>query len=330
MNPIMDSRSADFATTSPFARIQPPPDMPIPDRLNVFLVTVVFGTAVGLLWLGSWVQPWWAVLGVGVVFSYVLLTNYGLLHESAHGNLQTVRWRNYVGGLISGLLFPMPFTMIRTTHAGHHLRNRTDFEMFDLYYPTDSKLIKFVQWYGVLCGLFWPFVPLAAVLFALCPWILSLRVFHDYRPYRHLLGDIRKSQLRMIRLELALIAIFFAALFWLLELRWQNTLVLYACFSVNWSTRQYIGHAFSKRDVIDGAFNLQCNRLMTWVLLHGEYDLNHHRRPDVPWFYLPRISPANEQRDSYLAQYWRQWRGPRPVTEPAPESLQELPMSVHS
>jgi hypothetical protein len=69
---------------------------------------------------------------------------------------------------------------------------------------------------------------------------------------------------------------------------------------------------------------------MTWVLLHGEYDLNHHRRPDVPWFYLPHLSPANEPRGSYMAQYWRQWLGPRLVTEPAPESLQELPISVHS
>jgi hypothetical protein len=223
----------------------------------------------------------------------------------------------------------MPFSMIRITHAGHHLRNRTDFEMFDLYYPTDSKCIKVIQWYGVLCGLFWPFVPLAAVLFAFLPWVFRLPVFHDYRPYRHLLGDIRRGQLWLIRLELAAIVGFFALLFWCFELRWLNTLVLYGCFSVNWSTRQYVGHAFSKRDVIEGAWNLRHNSLMSWVLLHGEYDLNHHRRPDVPWYYLPRLSPAKEPRMSYVRQYWTQWLGPRPVSEPAPESLQELPVSVH-
>jgi fatty acid desaturase len=106
-------------------------------------------------------------------------------------------------------------------------------------------------------------------------------------------------------------------------------LVCYGCFSFNWSTRQYIGHAFSKRDVIEGAWNLEHNGLMTWVLLHGEYDLNHHRRPEVPWFYLPRISPEGEPRPSYFWQYWRQWLGPRVVTEPAPETLQKLPLSVH-
>jgi fatty acid desaturase len=303
--------------------------MPIPDRLNLALVVLVVGGGVGLLWLGSHVGEWYAVLGVGVAFAYLGLTNYALLHEAAHGNLQTSARRNYACGLATGLLFPVPFSMLRTTHKGHHLRNRTDFEMFDLYYPADSKFVKFAQWYGVLCGLFWPFVPLAAVLFALCPGLLRTWVFREYRPYRHLLGDVRDREVRAIRLELLLIVGFFAALFALLDLRWGPTLFLYACFSFNWSTRQYVGHAFSRRDVIEGAWNLRHNRLMSWLLLHGEWDLNHHRRPDVPWYYLPRLSPPGEPRRGYVVQYWRQWLGPRPVTEPAPETLKAIPLSVH-
>jgi hypothetical protein len=91
-----------------------------------------------------------------------------------------------------------------------------------------------------------------------------------------------------------------------------------------------VGHAFSKRDVIEGAYNLRHNRLMSWILLNGEWDLNHHRRPEISWFYLPAVSQDNDPRPSYIRQYWRQWRGPRPNTEPAPESLQELPLSIHS
>lgn len=81
--------------------------------------------------------------------------------------------------------------------------------------------------------------------------------------------------------------------------------------------------------MIEGAWNLRHNRLMTWMLLHGEYDLNHHRRPEVPWFYLPRLSAPDEPRPSYHWQYWRQWCGPREAVEPAPESLKTLPLSVH-
>jgi fatty acid desaturase len=121
-----------------------------------------------------------------------------------------------------------------------------------------------------------------------------------------------------VRVETLLIIGFYAGLFWLFDLRWQNTLVLYACFAFNWSTRQYIGHAFTKRDVIEGAWNLRHNRFMSAVLLHGEYDLNHHRHPEISWYYLPRLSPLDAQQPNYIKQYWRQWLGPRLATGPAP------------
>lgn len=307
----------------------PPPDMPIPNRLNIALVAIVFAGGVALLWWASCLQNVWAILAVGVAFSYLMLTNYALLHEAAHGNLHSNRRVNYRLGLLAGFLFPIPFSMIATTHQGHHVRNRTDHEMFDLYYPTDNLFLKYTQWYGILCGLFWPWIPLGAVLFAVCPRLLRTTVFRSARSTNYLLGDIQGPEVNAIRRELVLMVAFYLALFWLLDLRWQAVLVCFACFSFNWSTRQYIGHAFTKRDIIDGAWNLRHNRLMTWVLLHGEYDLNHHRRPDVSWYYLPRISPPGEVRPGYLKQYGRQWLGPRPATEPAPESLAPIPLSIY-
>jgi fatty acid desaturase len=304
--------------------------MPITDRLNLAIVAVVFSATLGLLWLGSWVQTWYVLAAVAVVFSYVLLTNYALLHEAAHGNLHSRARVNFCLGVITGTLFPMPFDMIRTMHQGHHLRNRTDFEMFDLYYPGDNRCLKYGQWYGILCGLFWPVIPLGALIFSVCPLLLRTRAFRQARSSSYLLGDIQATEIRAIRVEVALIVGFFAVLFWALHLVWWKTLVLYACFSFNWSTRQYISHAFTKRDVVEGAWNLRHNRLMSAILLHGEWDLNHHRRPDVPWYYLPRLSSPDESRLGYVRQYWRQWLGPRPAQEPAPESLGALPLSVHS
>lgn len=306
-----------------------PAEMPVPNLLNAALVSVVFVAAVALLWLGSHVEQWYYTLLVGIAFSYVLLTNYALLHEASHHNLNSDARLNYLLGLISGLLFPIPLSMIQVTHQGHHLRNRTDHEMFDMYYPTDNRLLRTLQWYSILGGLFWPVIPLGAVLFALCPQVLRTRLFRSERSSNHLLGDIRDHEVWWIRLELAFIVAFFAASFWLLQLDWRSVLIMYACFSVNWSTRQYIGHAFTKRDVIEGAWNLKHNWLMSWVLLHGEHDLSHHRHPEVSWYYLPQLATAGEPRPGYLWQYWRQWLGPREAVEPAPESLQQLPLSVH-
>jgi len=307
------NRGATFATA--------PVDMPIPEQLNLALVLGVFAAALGLLWLGSQVTQWWAVLVVGIVFSYLLLTNYALLHEASHGNLQSSARRNYLLGLLAGALFPMPFTLMRSTHQGHHDYNRTDVEMFDLYYPNDNRVIKYIRWYGILCGFFWPLVPLGAVLFSISPTVMRNRLFGRFKPRGYLLNGIHDVAVWAVRFETLLIVAFFSALFWLLHLRWQNTLVLYACFAFNWSTRQYIGHAFTRRDVIEGAWNLRHYRWMSALLLHGEYDLNHHRHPEISWYYLPRLSPPDCHYPNYVPQYVRQWLGPHLPTEPAPQPV---------
>src|SRR5215471_15649447 len=68
-------------SASPGENIRPvPADMPIPDRLNFVLVWIVFALAVALLWFASRLTPWWAVFAIGILFSYLLLTNYALLH----------------------------------------------------------------------------------------------------------------------------------------------------------------------------------------------------------------------------------------------------------
>ena len=307
----------------------PPPDMPIPDRLNLALVVAVLAVAVTLLLISMRLDRFWTSLALGIVFSYVMLTGYALLHEAAHDNLHSDPLVNRALGILVGTLFPAPFSGIRTTHQGHHLRNRTDYEMFDLYYPTDNRFVRRIQWYGTLTGFFWPLIPLAAVLFALCPPVLRLRPFREARSSAYLLGDIRSAQLRAIRGEMAQIVGFFTLLLWLGDWHWVGLAIPYACFAVNWSTRQYIGHAFSRRDVVEGAFNLRHNRPMSWLLLHGEWDLNHHRRPDVPWLYLPRLPTREDERLDYNRQYRKLWRGPKLCTEPSPESLTDVQLTVH-
>lgn len=317
----MNPRSNVATGISGRAVFSNPPDMPIPDKLNLILSLAVFAGAVALIWLASVVSSWLAVFGIGILFSYLLLTNYALLHEATHGNLQSSQRRNDGLGFLTGCLFPIPFSMIRITHHGHHLYNRTDAEMFDLYYPHDNRVLKYLRWYGILCGLFWPLIPLGAVLFSLSPRPLRNRLFGKPQSTGYMFSEVERAAVWAVRLEWLAIMGGFVGLHWLLHLHWTHTLVLYACFSVNWSTRQYVGHAFSKRDIIEGAWNLRHNRLMSWVLLHGEYDKTHHRRPDVSWYYLPRLTPADDERPSYIKQYWRQWLGPRPNTEPAPEVL---------
>jgi len=296
-----------------------PANMPIHNHMNMMCVLLVLACAVLLLWWGSHVQSWYATLGIGVVFSYLMLTNYALLHEATHDNLHDSATWNYWLGVVTGVFFLAPFSMIRVTHRGHHQRNRSDDEMFDLYYATDSRFWKCCQWYGTLTGFFWPFIPLCAVLFAASPRTIGLKLFSGPPLGNANVKDITRSDLQRIRGELLLTIAVFLVLHVLLQLRWQCSLILYACFSINWSTRQYVGHSFSKRDIIEGAWNLRHNWLMSKILLHGEWDLTHHRHPEVPWHYLPYVEKSRTVRPSYVRHYWRQWLGPQLTTEPGPE-----------
>src|SRR5689334_6284142 len=109
--PLATSVSEASAQPASLSRAQwnpAPPDMPVPGRLNLMLVLVTFSLAVGLLWLASWVETWYWALAVAAVFSYVLLTNYALLHEATHGNLHPNTRVNYCLGLVTGALFPIP------------------------------------------------------------------------------------------------------------------------------------------------------------------------------------------------------------------------------
>lgn len=302
-------------------------DFPIPDRLNRGLALGAFSVQLLLLWLGSRrPEVWWALLW-GVPFSYVMLHLYALMHQGMHDILQSDRRANYRWGVFVSLLFPAPFSMVWTTHQGHHMRNRTDHEMFDLYYPTDSRLWKYTQFYSVLLGLFYPFVPLGGVAAALCPGIFQWGPVRKARSANYLLGDIQGSLIGAIRREMLLIVGLFLVLFWGLELRWQNVLWMYGCTAFNWSTRQYVAHAFTRRDIVEGALNLRTGKWMGRLLLHTEWDLNHHRYPSVPWIHLPSL-PCDVPRISYARQYWSQWLGPRLCTEPAPEADGGAPLSV--
>src|SRR5688572_24413212 len=76
-----------------------PADMPITSALNVALVAIVLTSACGLLWLASHGEAWYVTLLAAILFSYVLLTNYALLHEASHGNLHGDPRFNYLLGM---------------------------------------------------------------------------------------------------------------------------------------------------------------------------------------------------------------------------------------
>ena len=288
--------------------------------MNLAVIVTVYAAALSLLWLGSRVNLEITLL-LGITFSFVLLTNYALIHEATHDNLHPNARCNQWLGVVTAFLFPIPFSMIKVTHTVHHCCNRTDHEMFDLYYPGDNMFLKLGQWYGLLTGFFWPTIPVGMVILATWPALLKTAPFRKARTTAVLFDDFQKKGVGRIRVEVLLLIGFWVAMFVLLDLKWQSVLLMYACFAFNWSTRQYVTHAFTPRDVVNGALNLRVSAPMSWLLLKGNWDLVHHQKPWLPWTALAEEGRRSVAPVGFWRQYARMWGGPVPTREPSPERL---------
>ncbi|WNG29240.1 fatty acid desaturase [Cystobacter fuscus] len=292
--------------------VAPPP--PPPGTLNVVLALGIVSGGVGLQWLASRASSPGAAVGWGVVFAFLFLPLYSLLHEAEHRVFHANARVNESFGVLLAAFFPGPFTFLRACHLGHHRRNRGDAEMFDLYYPSDNLAWKRVYFYFLYTGGFWLAVPVAVVSMLLWPGLLRGQVLRDPSAVA-MLNGIPAGFFRRIRLECVGVVLLHVGLVVGLGLSPGRYLLLYALFGLNWSAQQYITHAASPRHVLDGAHNLRAARFYEVLLLHFNWHLAHHQHPRVPWLYLPRYDDPSRERPGYLLAFLRFWRGPQP-TEP--------------
>ncbi|MFL6201227.1 MAG: fatty acid desaturase family protein [Thermoanaerobaculia bacterium] len=290
---------------------------PIPGALNLALAAAASASALGLLAFASHTSSWGWRIAAAVAFSYVNNTIFSLLHEAVHGHLHPHPRVNEAAGRFLAAFFPTGLGFQRVCHLGHHRRNRTDAEVFDYILPGESRLLKTVQWYGILTGLYWLLPPLGCLLYLVWPGFFHLpERLRNTRWSRQtstaaMLSGFEGAPERTIRLEILFSFAFQAACIWLLDLSAAGWLACYAAFGFNWSSLQYADHAFSERDVHDGAWNLRVNRLVQYLFLNYHHHKAHHRDPQIPWVHLPKHVDFTERRPSFLSIWLRMWLGPR-------------------
>lgn len=287
----------------------------IPGTLNLALTIAAASACCGALWLASHGSPWQAALAA-LAFSFVNNTMFSLLHESVHGIAHANGSVNESLGRFAAAFFPTSLSLQRVFHLAHHARNRTADEQFDYIRPSDRPLLKRAQWYAILTGLYWTFVPLGGLAYLLWPSLftrVSRRADAAQTGASSMFAYLHEAPRTVIRLELLFTIAMQAALFVLLDLSVAGWLLCYALFAVNWSSLQYTDHAFSKLDVRDGAWNLRVNPLTRALFLNYHHHLAHHRHPHVPWLHLGAYVDPSEERPSFWAIYARMWRGPRPL-----------------
>ncbi|WNG39722.1 fatty acid desaturase [Archangium violaceum] len=299
-------------------------DVPIPNTLNTVLLATALLTCAGCLWLASHAESLALRLLAAGAFSYVNNTVFSLLHEATHGVLHSSRRANDWLGRLAAAFFPTSYTLQRTFHLTHHRNNRTELEQFDYLRPGDNRFLKHAQWYSILTGLYWAFVPLGCVAFALFPGLLQrLRGtgtrYGEQTGADAYLGRLEDAPGSTIRLEALLSLGVQVGLVLGLDLTASGWALCYAAFAINWSSLQYADHAWSPLDVRDGAWDLRVAAPVRWLFLNYHYHRAHHRHPRVPWLYLGRYVDPEVPRPSFLRIWLSMWRGPRPLPSPVEE-----------
>jgi fatty acid desaturase len=288
----------------------------IPSALNAGIVLVqLAGIAVCILFARS-VQSWTGLLLLAAGFGVLMNSAYAVIHEAEHRMLFGPRALNDGAGVLMALFFPAPFHLLRQGHIGHHLRNRSDDEAFDLYFDGEHPAWKYLQLYGILTGFYWLVAVLANLVVLVCPFVLRRDRFDFDRPSAAFMDALNPDYSRIIRLEALAVIGLHAAIVWSLSIPALNYAVMYAGFGFSWSAMQYVHHFGTTRHVLEGARNLWIWAPIDAIWLNHNWHLTHHKHPTVPWIHLPALGRSENPRREFLPlHYFRMWRGPRKADE---------------
>lgn len=285
---------------------------PIPGRLNAAIMAGQLCGIVACIGAVRQELTWGELALLAAAFGVLMNSVYAIIHEADHGMLFARRSVNDAGGILMSLFFPAPFHLLRQGHLGHHQRNRSDDEAFDLYFEGEHPVWKYMQLYGTLTGLYWLVVVLSNIVVLVFPFVLNRKYFEFDRPSAAFMDALNPRYARLIRAEALGVIAMHSAIVVAAGVPPLHYAVMYAGFGFSWSAMQYVHHFGTERHVLKGARNLWIWGPLDALWLNHNWHLTHHRHPTVPWPHLPRLGRAEDPDRGFLpAHYLRMWKGPR-------------------
>jgi len=251
----------------------------IPSVLNLGIIVAQLSALVACFWAAAHAHHWGSLLALALAFGILMNSVYSIIHEAEHAMLFANRVSNEIAGAVMALFFPAPFHLLRQGHIGHHLRNRSDDEAFDLYFEGDNVVWKWMVWVGILTGLYYVLVVISNVVAVVAPFILDRRHFKIDRHVKvdrassAFLESFNPAHLRWIWIEGICAIGLHTAIVLGLRVPLVNYLAMYAAFGFMWSAMQYVHHYGTERHVTRGARNLWCNSPVTILEegVHSEF-----------------------------------------------------------
>ncbi len=315
-HPATDDRVATAAeitrAENPVARA-----FPIPAPLNLLIIALQLAATFAIFYFTSQATTWWHLAILAALFAIVGNSIYSIVHEAEHGILHPNKRINELLGVFMALFFPAPYHLIRQGHIGHHRRNRSDDEAFDLYFDGDRPVLKWLALYGIITGFYWMIVVLSNIVVVLFPFMLKPGFWGFDRPSRAFMDSLNPVYWRKVRCEGLAAIVLHVLIVWSLGIPLLNYAIVYFGFGLSWSAMQYVHHFGTERHVLHGARNLWLFAPIDLIWLNHNWHAIHHNHPTVPWIYLPLLGreEAEGPRGFLLWHYLKMWRGPRYTSE---------------
>jgi fatty acid desaturase len=299
------------------------PRLPIPVLINAIAIVGYSSCYFLLLYLASHARSASGLIICSFAFAVNMIPIYSLIHEAEHRMLlPNLRWNDCCGQWLCAL-FIVSFTFFKHCHLRHHKKNRTDIEMWDMYSDHQARWARRSNLYLMLSGFGYFLIWLSVVLFAAAPSTIYRGLFQRHTEIAGFLeGSDQPRKLRAIRRECWAVLAFQATVLLWLQFHVGAWLTVFAIHGFVWSSQNYVNHAYSPRDIVNGAHNLRVPAWLKPIYLNFNLHLAHHQNPHVPWVHLPALVVPGSQRMSFFYNYLRLWCGPRLTRErnPAPSA----------
>ena len=283
-----------------------------PDKLNLFISITQLVTVFLMMKLISHTDSTLMLVVYNIVFILALQAGYFLIHEAGHRQLHSNHFINENLGRLIASTFPTTYSFYREAHKSHHRNNRKDVELYDYVKPDESKAMKRFSHYLLLLGLQWVGQWLMSIIVFLTPQkILDKKKTFSNDPDDQTFFDfVLKVKKNTIIMEVLLCIAMFISSYYLLELNMERILISYLAFAFFYSSQQQIYHNRASRHIIEGTYNLRLPKPLQLVYLNSNFHLQHHRTPNVSWYYLDTLAQNETHAESFMKHYFRLFTPP--------------------
>jgi fatty acid desaturase len=223
---------------------------------------------------------------VALLFCLMMQGVFSLMHECFHGHGHPSATVNRLIGIATGTMFGTAYTLFRVNHEGHHVRNRSDAEIAEYILPGESAARKIFLYYFAILGGIWLGALVASVILPFLPYRFARFLnppAKSMNGYSLSFAQFSRADWTSLRVEGAVGLVVWGAAIMLLGWDFRLLTLIYAAFAFSWSSLQWVYHMRTPLDRIEGAYDLRAPWPVRGLFLNFNYNLTHHRRPDVPW-----------------------------------------------